>query len=103
LTSTRGSFEYRKVGSLENGLPQVTEVAFAALTDEDSDRRLVTGVNWSAAWVNPFRTLGHLGGSLDTILTQKKFEADRPIALLVHVAHPRVQYSDRCKSTVISA
>jgi Histidine kinase-, DNA gyrase B-, and HSP90-like ATPase len=99
----KGSFEYKKVQALgEDGIPQVTEVAFAALEDEDSYRRLVTGVNWSAAWVNPFRTLGEYGRSLDTFLTERRFEAHRPIALLVHVAHPRVQYADRGKSTVVA-
>ncbi len=98
-----GSFEYRRVASLSaDGLPQVTEVAFAALSDEDELRRLVTGVNWSAAWVNPFRRLGATGQSLDTMMSEQRFERSRPIALLVHVAHPRVQYSDRGKSTVIS-
>jgi hypothetical protein len=96
-----GSFEYKKVASLgDDGLPQVTEVAFAALEDEGRGRRLATGVNWSATWVNPFRTLGGYGRSLDTLMTERRFEAHRPIALLVHVAHPRVQYTDRGKSTV---
>ncbi|MBA2361792.1 MAG: hypothetical protein H0V79_12840, partial [Actinobacteria bacterium] len=96
-----GSFEYKKVASLDDdGLPQVTEVAFAALQDRNAPRRLVTGVNWSAAWVNPFRTLGGYGRSLDTMLGDRRFEYDRPIALLVHVAHPRVRYADRGKSTV---
>jgi hypothetical protein len=99
----QGSFDYRKVESLEDGLPQVTEVAFAALTDESSRRRLVTGVNWSAAWINPFRQLGEVGRSLDTMLTDKRFDAGQPIALLLHVAHPRVQYTDRGKSTVLAS
>jgi hypothetical protein len=97
-----GSFEYNKVASLDDGLPQVTEVAFAVFEDEAARRRLITGVNWSAAWVNPFRTLAEYGRSLDTMLTERRFEVDRPIALLVHVAHPRVQYSDRGKSTVVA-
>jgi hypothetical protein len=99
----QGSFEYRRVESLQAGLPQVTEVAFAALADENLYRRLVTGVNWSAAWINPFRQLGEIGRSLDTMLTEKRFDAFQPIALLVHVAHPRVQYTDRGKSTVLSS
>ena len=43
------SFEYKKVESLDaDGLPQVTEVAFAARGDaEDEGRILVTGINWS--------------------------------------------------------
>lgn len=98
-----GSFEYKKVSTLgDDGLPQVTEVAFAALADEEAERRLVTGVNWSAAWVHPFRTLGGYGCSLDTMMSQRRFERDRPIVLLVHVAHPRVQYADRGKSTVLA-
>jgi DNA topoisomerase VI subunit B len=98
-----GSFEYKKVATLgDDGLPQVTEVAFGALADEERYRRLVTGVNWSAAWVNPFRRLGGYGQSLDTMLTEQRFERRRPIALLVHVAHPRVQYADRGKSTVVA-
>ncbi len=99
-----GSFEYKHVQSLgEDGLPQVTEVAFAALEHDTGRRRLVTGVNWSAAWVNPFRTLGGAGRSLDTMMHDRRFEATRPIALLVHVAHPRVQYADRGKSTVLAS
>jgi hypothetical protein len=99
-----GSFEYKKVSSLgEDGLPQVTEVAFAALEDAHVARRLVTGVNWSAAWVNPFRTLGEYGRSLDTLMYRQRFSAEQPIVLLVHVAHPRVQYADRGKSTVLAA
>ncbi len=97
-----GSFEYRKVSSLgDDGLPQVTEVAFAALEDE-TDRELFTGVNWSAAWVNPFRTLGGYGRSLDSMMTERRLSHDQAIVLLVHVAHPRVQYADRGKSTVLA-
>lgn len=99
-----GSFEYKKVATLgADGLPQVTEVTFAALADEELGRRLITGINWSAAWVNPFRTLGEYGRSLDTMLAERRFEVHRPIAVLVHVAHPRVQYADRGKSTVLAS
>jgi hypothetical protein len=97
------SFEYKRVISLgeHDGLPQVTEVAFAVLHDQESRRELVTGVNWSAAWINPFRDLGGFQ-SLDTILVDRRLGADKPIALLVHVAHPRVTYTDRGKSTVLA-
>ncbi len=97
-----GSFEYQRIRSLDDGLPQVTEIAFAALEDEEQERRLVTGVNWSAAWLNPFRQLGKHGRSLDTVLMDRRFAWSQPIALLVHVAHPRVQYADRGKSTVVT-
>jgi DNA topoisomerase VI subunit B len=99
-----GSFDYKKVASLsDDGLPQVTEVAFAALENTDSGRILFSGVNWSAAWVNPFRQLGEYGHSLDSLMTERRFSSRQPIVLLVHVAHPRVQYADRGKSTVVSS
>ena len=98
-----GSFEYVRKGHLgDDGLPQVTEIAFAALEDERANRRLITGVNWSAAWVNPFRQLGASGEALEAILAERRFQWWQPIALLVHVAHPRVQYADRGKSTVVA-
>jgi DNA topoisomerase VI subunit B len=36
------------------------------------------------------------------MMSERRFEASRPIVLLVHVAHPRVQYTDRGKSTVLA-
>ena len=70
------------------GLPQVTEVAFAVLERRTRPVGSSTGVNWSAALVNPFRQLGR--DSLDTILQTGASAATQPIVLLIHVAHPRV-------------
>jgi Histidine kinase-, DNA gyrase B-, and HSP90-like ATPase len=96
------SFQYsRKLSVGADGLPQVTETAFAALAD-GGERRLVTGVNWSAGWANPFRQLGEYGRSLDSELSAAFAGYDEPVVLLVHVAHPRVQYTDRAKSTVLA-
>lgn len=93
------SFQYRKTLSTDaDGLPQVTEIAFGAR--RRGSRRLIVGVNWSAAWVNPFRTLGAYGRSLDSMLAEWRAEQDEPVVVLVHVAHPRVQYTDRGKSSV---
>ncbi len=97
------SFEYRKDLTLgADGLPQVTEIAFGALDDASVERRFVCGVNWSAAWVNPFRTLGKHGEGLDAWLRNARASAEEPIVIVVHVAHPRVQYTDRGKSSVAS-
>ena len=71
------------------------------LRDQESRRKLITGVNWSAAWINPFRDLGGFQ-SLDTILANRRLGAEKPVVLLVHVAHPRVTYTDRGKSTVLA-
>lgn len=93
------SFDYKKVESLVDGLPQVTEVAFAA-RDESRRRALITAVNWSASWINQFRRLGP-GFGLETVLADRRLGPEEPIILLMHVAHPRVQYSDRGKSSVV--
>ncbi len=101
LDIVKESFQYacrRSAG--DDGLPQVTETAFAALR-EGARRRLITGVNWSASWVNPFRQLGAAGRSLDSDLQARFVGFEEPVVLFVHVAHPRVQYSDRAKSQVL--
>jgi hypothetical protein len=96
------SFDYRRIESLgADGLPQLTEIAFAAGQDKGAGRHLIAGVNWSAAWVNPFRRLGN--DSLDALLSDRRLGANEPIFLLVHVACPRVQYGDRGKSSVMSS
>jgi hypothetical protein len=60
------------------------------------------GVNWSPAIINPFRSLGPFGKSLDAILTEQRAgDPNEPIIFLLHLAHPRVEYSDRGKSSVI--
>ena len=48
--------------------PEVLEVAFGWCPKHGDERRLVTGVNWSAAIINPFRRLGETGRSLDSLL-----------------------------------
>ncbi len=83
-------------------MPQVTEVAFGVLGDRDRPRKLIVGINWSSSWVNPFRTLGGPGG-LDSLLTDRRFGPEQPVVLLLHVAHPRVVYSDRGKSSVVAS
>ncbi len=51
--------------------------------------------------INPFRELGHFGESLDTILSQQKADRDELIILVLHMACPRVEYTDRGKSSVV--
>ena len=98
------SFEYKKVLELDDdGLPVVIETAFAWKGDGSEDRRrIVTGVNWSAGIVNPFRTLGGRNGAgLAALLSEKYAGANEPIVFLLHCACPRVQYRDRGKSSIV--
>ena len=97
------AFEYQRcLQQDENGLPYVLEVAFAALADEDQPRRIVVGTNWSPGLVNPFSTLNGngYGDGLDTLLEERMAGDDEPIVLFVHLAQPRMQYTNRGKSMV---
>jgi DNA topoisomerase VI subunit B len=96
------SFDYRKAEGVDDGLPWVVETAFGWLgAAADDDRRLISGVNWSPGIVNPFRLLGRLGQSLDSILEQQRAGRREPVVMFLHMACPRVEYTDRGKSAVV--
>lgn len=102
LGSEMESFSYGKQIGTTDGLPWVIETAFAWRGDESNARRiLVTGVNWSAGLINPFRQLGKMGESLDTVLANQRVGRNDPVIFLLHAACPRVAYSDRGKSAVV--
>jgi DNA topoisomerase VI subunit B len=85
----------------DDGLPQVIELGFGYCPKE-SRRQIVAGVNWSPGIANPFRVLGRYGQSLDTYLSEQRAgNADEPITLLVHMACPRVDFTDRGKSALV--
>ena len=97
------SFDYsRAFDETDDGLPCVVEVAFGSCP-KAKGRRLITGVNWSPGITNPFRQLGTYGQSLDTILAQQRADRDEPVVIVLHVACPRVEYTDRGKSAVAIA
>ena len=94
------TFQYKKsLARTEDGLPCIVEVAFAWCPDAD-DRAIIHGINWSPGIKNPFRNLGGCDG-LDGLLERQRAGWDEPVALLIHVACPRVQYTDRGKSAVV--
>lgn len=94
------SFQYRKVLGETDAVPWVMETAFGWCPDGDS-RRFVAGVNWSPGLINPFRELGRFGQSLDTILANQRADHHEPVVLVLHIACPRVEYTDRGKSAVV--
>ena len=51
--------------------------------------------------MNPFRELGRFGIGLDTILTRARCDTDDPVILVLHIACPRVEYTDRGKSALV--
>jgi len=95
------TFHYKKMTDVDEGVPVVIETAFALLKDEDNRRRIITGVNWSGAIGNPFRTLGssyHDG--LSALLENQMAGRSEPVMVVVHCACARVRYTDRGKTNV---
>ena len=95
------SFSYSKKLS-RDGLPFVLESAFGWLGDESKDsRRIFSGANWRAAIKNPFRTFGSTGEGLEATLSDMRAGRNEPIVFVLHLAHPRVEYTDRGKSALV--
>jgi hypothetical protein len=83
-------------------LPWVLESAFGWLGEQSVDeRKIFAGANWSAAIQNPFRFFGSTGEGLEANLSDLKAGAHEPIVFALHLAHPRVEYTDRGKSALI--
>jgi DNA topoisomerase VI subunit B len=94
------TFDYRKAAGATDGLPWVIETAFGWCPNAKA-RRLVTGVNWSPGILNPFRQIGKFGKSLDEVLARQRSGRSEPVILVLHIACPRVEYTDRGKSAVV--
>jgi hypothetical protein len=85
-------------------LPSVVECAFGWLGPKAKDeRKIFAGANWSGAISNPFRTFGHTGEGLETLLAGLRVQRREPVVFAVHLAHPRVEFTDRAKSAVVVA
>jgi DNA-binding transcriptional regulator YdaS (Cro superfamily) len=101
------TFTYNRTLGDTSGLPRVVEFAFGIQrsgfeADNNTHKsRLVTGVNWSAAINNPFRSLGRSGEGLDSILRDVRANASEPVIAVLHVACPRVAYTDRGKTAIV--
>lgn len=94
------SIQYKKSMGVEDGVPWVLEVCFAMLPQSE-DRKIITGVNWSPAIKNPFRSVGVDGGSFDALLESLHVNECSPVLILVHLTSAKVRYTDRGKSSVI--
>lgn len=86
----------------KEGLPGVLETAFGWLGPDARDRRnFYTGVNWSSAIKNPFRSFGDTGEGLETAMAKMKVTRYEPVVFVLHLAQPRIDYTNRGKTTII--
>ena len=89
--ATPDSMEYRRAQGEADGLPYCLEVAFGVKQDGALARTLRVGINCSPALEQPFSVL-------DTVLNEARCTRSDPVALLVHLACPLVQFADRGKA-----
>ena len=95
------SFRY-SIKLSKDGVPWVLESAFGWLGDESEDaRKIFAGANWSAAINNPFRHFGQTGEGLEAVLSDQRVGSHEPIVFCLHLADPRVEYTDRGKSAIV--
>jgi DNA topoisomerase VI subunit B len=92
------SFAY-KLDAIElDGVPYVIECAFAYCSDVDT-RTKITGLNWSVSiGADPFRSIGF--GGLDALLQEQRASCNEPVIFFLHLASPRLQFTDRGKSAI---
>ncbi len=111
------TFRYRRTAGIadKTGLPFVSEIAFAfrKITGKnwskrwsdnsalpESERQLITGINWSPTLVDPFRSLSEYGIGLDGLLNSHYLYKTDPVTFVLHLACPHLNYTDRGKSSL---
>ena len=81
-------------------MPYAIEAAFGYCPDGTRQQRWqIVGVNWSPSLINPYRDLGDDDG-LDYLLADQRAGEDEPIVLALHIASPRIAYTDKAKSAL---
>jgi DNA topoisomerase VI subunit B len=96
------TFDYIKLtGMTDDDLPWVVEAAFA-WSESALARRLITGVNFSATIINPFRSL-NFAQSLDSLLADNYAGQKEPVIILAHLVCPRLSFTDRGKTALALA
>jgi DNA topoisomerase VI subunit B len=89
----RESVRYKKVDGLADGLPFVLEVAFGVYRGDCDEfpRSLAVGLNWTPALASPL-------SELTQMLGEYRVDGSDPVAVAVHLACPRLDFTDRGKS-----
>ncbi len=90
----RDSVQYKGVSGQADGLPFVLELALGVHEEDNEDgREIVAGVNWSPALECPFDELVYLLGEM-------RIDENDPVTLIVHLAIPRPDFTDRGKGQI---
>jgi hypothetical protein len=100
------TFRYEQRKGFDEDIPYVVEFAFglhqSGLTASGAvSRKIMTGANWSAAISSPFRSFGATGEGLESTLAKVRANAREPVICALHLAHARIQFADRGKSSII--
>ncbi len=101
------TFRYQqRKGFDDEAIPYIVEFAFglhqSGLTAGGAvSRKIMTGANWSAAITNPFHAFGATGEGLESTLAKVRANASQPVICALHLAHARIQFADRGKSSII--
>jgi DNA topoisomerase VI subunit B len=90
-----GSLKYYRKHGLADGLPFVLELACGWYTSDYAGcgRQIIAGVNWTPALKSPF-------AELPALLGEARVDSFDPLAVLVHLAMPRPEFTDRGKSVL---
>jgi hypothetical protein len=100
------TFKYVMTPGETDGVPRVVEFSFGVHREGlagsgGPNRKIITGVNWSPGINNPFRQLGSGGDSMDALLSDLYANTNQPVISVLHLACPRVAYTDRGKSSIV--
>ena len=93
------TFQYKRELLDIDEVPYAIEAAFGYCPSKQH-RVKILGINWSPSLINPYRELG-ADGSLDFVLfEQRAGDDEEPIVLALHIAAPRIAYTDKAKSAL---
>jgi hypothetical protein len=100
----KGFKYFASPGRDADGVPYMVEIATCPYKrwvtgKEAPERKLITGINFSATLENPFSTFRGMEG-MEEILTELRAGKYAPVIVSVHYASPHIEYLDRGKSRI---
>lgn len=90
------TLRYKRIAGEVNGLPFVLEVSTGIYQEDyqECGRSLVVGVNWSPTLKIPFE-------ELHSLLAEARVDSSDPLAVVVHLACPRLEYTEHGKGALV--